>query len=229
MARSGEPRSSQPLQSGPSSKGPRSKSRPIIVGLAVLAVIGFFLVSVAPYASSASAEPAPPKVDRFAGQPIQALDVKAEPAAAIARDTYTVKDPPKPTPTPTPTPSATATDTSSDSDSGASSDSGAPAAGTPDPGSAQAYALQALGGDQAQFNCLVALWNRESHWNVYAYNAGSGAYGIPQALPGSKMASAGPDWQDSYVTQVNWGLGYIDGRYGNPCGAWSHSESTGWY
>ena len=82
------------------------------------------------------------------------------------------------------------------------------------------------GGDQ--FGCLVDLWNRESGWNVYAQNP-SGAYGIPQALPGDKMATAGADWATSAATQIKWGLGYIAGRYGNPCGAWSHSESAGWY
>jgi hypothetical protein len=110
--------------------------------------------------------------------------------------------------------------------------SGAPAAGTPDPGSAQAAgyaAVQARGWGDDEYNCLVSLWNRESHWNVYAYNASSGAYGIPQALPGSKMASAGADWQTNASTQIAWGLGYIQGRYGTPCGAWAHSESSGWY
>ncbi len=110
--------------------------------------------------------------------------------------------------------------------------SSAPAAGTPDPDSAQAIALGIIGshgwGDE-QYNCLVALWNRESHWNVYAHNTGSGAYGIPQALPGDKMASAGADWQTNPATQITWGLGYIEGRYGSPCGAWAHSEDKGWY
>jgi hypothetical protein len=80
----------------------------------------------------------------------------------------------------------------------------------------------------SQFSCLVSLWNRESGWNVHAANS-SGAYGIPQALPGSKMASAGPDWQNNATTQIKWGLGYIKSRYGTPCGAWGHSQSTGWY
>lgn len=110
--------------------------------------------------------------------------------------------------------------------------SAAPAAGTPDPGSAQAIALGIIashgwGGDQ--FNCLVSLWNRESRWNVYAHNTSSGAYGIPQSLPGEKMASAGADWQTNPATQIIWGLGYIEGRYGSPCGAWAHSEDKGWY
>ncbi|MBT2498379.1 hypothetical protein J7E25_04665 [Agromyces sp. ISL-38] len=80
-----------------------------------------------------------------------------------------------------------------------------------------------------QFGCLVSLWGRESGWNVYAENTSSGAYGIPQALPGSKMSTAGDDWATSATTQITWGLGYIAGRYGTPCGAWDHSESVGWY
>lgn len=108
----------------------------------------------------------------------------------------------------------------------------APAVGTPDPGSAQAIAYDmvlARGWDQSEFECLVALWNRESRWNVYAHNTSSGAYGIPQALPGDKMATAGADWQTNPATQITWGLGYIAGRYGTPCGAWEHSELKGWY
>lgn len=104
----------------------------------------------------------------------------------------------------------------------------APAAGTPDPGTAQAIALamvQARGWGNDQYSCLVSLWNRESHWNVYASNP-SGAYGIPQALPGSKM---GAGWQTDPTVQITWGLGYIAGRYGTPCGAWAHSQSSGWY
>ncbi|MFB7892457.1 lytic transglycosylase domain-containing protein [Microbacterium sp. NPDC056044] len=106
------------------------------------------------------------------------------------------------------------------------------AVGGTSPADAQATARAMLGnygwGDD-QFGCLVSLWNKESGWNYQAYNRGSGAYGIPQALPGSKMGSAGADWQTNPATQIAWGLGYISGRYGNPCGAWSHSQSTGWY
>ncbi|MCT9820680.1 lytic transglycosylase domain-containing protein [Microbacterium sp. W1N] len=80
-----------------------------------------------------------------------------------------------------------------------------------------------------QFSCLDRLWQKESGWNPAAHNKGSGAYGIPQALPGSKMATAGSDWETNPATQITWGLGYIAGRYGTPCGAWSHSQSTGWY
>jgi hypothetical protein len=84
-------------------------------------------------------------------------------------------------------------------------------------------------GGSGQFECLVNLWNRESHWNVHAGNPSSGAYGIPQALPGTKMASAGPNWHDDARTQIKWGLGYIKSRYSTPCGAWSHFQSSNWY
>jgi len=80
-----------------------------------------------------------------------------------------------------------------------------------------------------QFPCLDKLWKRESGWNSKAENRSSGAYGIPQALPGSKMASEGSDWRTNAATQIKWGLGYIEGRYNSPCGAWAHSESSGWY
>ena len=108
----------------------------------------------------------------------------------------------------------------------------APAAGTPDPGTAQAIALSMLtarGLGSGEYSCLVSLWNRESGWNVYAQNPSSGAYGIPQALPGNKMATAGADWATNPATQIVWGLSYIEGRYGTPCGAWEHSETIGWY
>jgi hypothetical protein len=80
-----------------------------------------------------------------------------------------------------------------------------------------------------QFPCLNKLWNKESNWRHTASNPSSGAYGIPQALPGSKMGSAGSDWRTNPATQIKWGLGYIEGRYGSPCKAWSHSQSVGWY
>jgi hypothetical protein len=88
--------------------------------------------------------------------------------------------------------------------------------------------VAARGWSSMQYSCLVSLWNKESGWRVHAANP-SGAYGIPQALPGAKMASAGPDWQNSAHTQINWGLGYIASRYGTPCGAWAHSQATNWY
>jgi len=89
--------------------------------------------------------------------------------------------------------------------------------------------LASFGWSSSQFSCLDPLWAHESGWSVTAYNAGSGAYGIPQALPGSRMASAGPDWQTNAATQIRWGLEYIKGTYGSPCGAWDHEQATGWY
>jgi hypothetical protein len=80
-----------------------------------------------------------------------------------------------------------------------------------------------------QFPCLDKLWKKESGWNYRASNRSSGAYGIPQALPGSKMASIASDWKTNPATQIKWGLNYIEGRYDSPCGAWSHSQSSGWY
>lgn len=101
---------------------------------------------------------------------------------------------------------------------------------TPESAKAIAKAMLAeRGWGEDQFQCLDRLWTRESHWNYQARNSSSGAYGIPQALPGSKMGSVAADWQTNPATQITWGLGYIAGRYGNPCGAWAHSQSTGWY
>lgn len=99
-----------------------------------------------------------------------------------------------------------------------------------DPASNQLLGHQLMlnaGFGEDQWPCLLALWNRESGWSQYKANyAGSGAYGIPQALPGSKM---GPGWESDATVQINWGLGYIKGRYGTPCGANSFQQSKGWY
>jgi len=89
--------------------------------------------------------------------------------------------------------------------------------------------VAARGWSSEQMSCLDSLWQRESGWNPHAANPTSSAYGIPQALPGSKMAAAGSDWADNPATQIEWGLDYIADRYGTPCGAWGHSESHGWY
>jgi len=89
--------------------------------------------------------------------------------------------------------------------------------------------LGSYGWGQDQFGCLDSLWSHESGWNPSASNPSSGAYGIPQALPGSKMSSAGSDWATNAATQIRWGLGYIKSLYGSPCGAWSHEQATGYY
>lgn len=80
-----------------------------------------------------------------------------------------------------------------------------------------------------QHSCLVKLWNRESGWRTNAHNKSSGAHGIPQSLPGKKMASMGSDWKSNPETQIKWGLKYIKGRYETPCNALGHSNKKGWY
>ncbi|MEB0285515.1 MULTISPECIES: lytic transglycosylase domain-containing protein [Cryobacterium] len=160
---------------------------------------------------------------RFAGQATQVVQVNGSYSNTIVRESYTVTEKPKPAPVPV----VVAAKSSSKSSSSAS----APTAAVANPGSAQAYAAGAVaarGWGEDQYSCLVALWNKESGWRVNAENP-SGAYGIPQALPGSKMASAGADWATNAGTQIEWGLGYITGRYGTPCGAWAHSVDSGWY
>ena len=112
-----------------------------------------------------------------------------------------------------------------------SSPSAAPPPAAPS-GSAQRIAAAMLGSfgwSASEFACLDPLWAHESGWSTTADNAGTGAYGIPQALPGAKMASAGPDWQTDAATQIKWGLGYIKDTYGSPCAAWAHEQETGWY
>jgi hypothetical protein len=89
--------------------------------------------------------------------------------------------------------------------------------------------LAHFGWGQRQWKPLKWLWNRESGWNKYATNPYSGAYGIPQAVPGNKMASAGNHWRTNATTQIRWGLRYIKSRYGRPRVAWNHSQAYGWY
>lgn len=101
-----------------------------------------------------------------------------------------------------------------------------------DPTAAQQTAqsmLSSFGFGSSQWSCLYSLWERESGWNVYASNPSSGAYGIPQSLPGYKMASAGSDWQTDAATQIRWGLGYIKSTYGTPCAAWQNEVNYGYY
>lgn len=206
-----------------------SRRRGVMSGFAVLAVLGFGAAYIGPMTATSpraqAAEVAPISLYASTIANAQAYLAASDQTAGLGRDSvvYSVYVTPKPTPTPTP---------SAAKGSSTSSSSWSPPFVAPDPGTAQsiAYAMvQQRGWGDDEFACLVALWNKESGWRVGAYNAGSGAYGIPQALPGSKMASAGADWETNPATQIAWGLGYIGGRYSSPCGAWSHSQSTGWY
>jgi len=105
------------------------------------------------------------------------------------------------------------------------------AANTPEGAKATAAQMAAsqYGWGADQFSCLNSLWEKESNWNYQAYNGSSGATGIPQSLPGDKMASFGADWQTNATTQIAWGLDYISRAYGTPCAAWGHSQATDWY
>ncbi|MBC2906987.1 transglycosylase SLT domain-containing protein [Streptomyces cupreus] len=94
--------------------------------------------------------------------------------------------------------------------------------------SAQATAKKMIG-DSAQYQCFSNIVDHESGWDVNATNPSSGAYGLVQALPASKMASAGSDWKTNAATQIEWGVDYMKDRYGSPCGAWNFWQANGWY
>ncbi|GAB3616844.1 hypothetical protein GCM10027416_14010 [Okibacterium endophyticum] len=209
---------------------PRSRSPIALFCFAFAAAVSFLAVNVVDPYSGATASPYFQVAPRYAGLETQDLTVAGSYETAFTREGYEIFVPPPPEPSPPP---VTETEESDDSDSESSSGGGwAPPAVAPDPGSAQAVAYEmvaARGWGEDQYSCLVSLWNKESGWRVNAHNASSGAYGIPQALPGSKMATAGADWETNPATQITWGLGYIQGRYGSPCGAWAHSQSVGWY
>ncbi|MEU8586767.1 transglycosylase SLT domain-containing protein [Streptomyces sp. NPDC048664] len=107
--------------------------------------------------------------------------------------------------------------------------SGTAMAATPDSATnAQAIAHQMIP-DAAQFDAFNKIVSHESGWNMHATNASSGAYGLVQALPGSKMASAGADWKTNPATQIKWGLDYMNSRYGSPVGAWNFWSTHHWY
>ena len=105
-------------------------------------------------------------------------------------------------------------------------------AATPETGSIKEFAYSLVNKNnwgRDQYSCLVALWERESNWRWDAMNKSSGAYGIPQSLPGRKMAEMGADWATNPETQVRWGISYIKSRYGAPCGAMAHANKFNWY
>ncbi|MAB19714.1 lytic transglycosylase domain-containing protein [Microbacterium sp. UBA3394] len=209
-----------------------SRRRGVLAVFATLAAFGFVIAYAGPTGvalSQAAAEETQP-ITLYSStlgdvQTLVTADAGDDEIPTFERGNYEVYVTPTPTPTPEPV-------VASESSSSSAGGGWAPPFVTPDPGSAQAIAYEmvtARGWGDGEFSCLVALWNKESGWRVNAYNASSGAYGIPQSLPGSKMASAGADWETNPATQISWGLGYIGGRYGTPCGAWGHSQSVGWY
>jgi hypothetical protein len=204
-------------------------------GRATLQVIGLVAASAAVFVTVVSPNLHPERASAsFDGDfaqgvaAAQSLDISGSAAASVFRDGYSVTEAPKPiivVETKTP---------SSSGSSESSSDSGCPDpdAAVADPSGAQAVAADlaaARGWTGAQFDALLALWSRESGWRVNALNPSSCAYGIPQALPGSKMSAAGSDWLTNPATQITWGLNYIQGRYGDPLAALAHSDANHWY
>ncbi|WP_241992791.1 lytic transglycosylase domain-containing protein [Cryobacterium frigoriphilum] len=213
----------------------RSKAKASQVLFAFTAASAFVLVTIVDPYSGATASPyfqiAPTVVDRFDGQNTQTLAIAGGFTNTVTRDGFAVTEI---VPEPEPVVVASVPEQSDDSEADAAEPKvyTAPPAAVPDPGSAKAYAYTAIasrGWGEEQYNCLVSLWQKESGWNVAAMNSSSGAYGIPQSLPGSKMSSAGSDWETNAGTQIEWGLGYITDRYGSPCGAWAKSQNSGWY
>ncbi|MBF4616921.1 hypothetical protein ITJ44_02370 [Clavibacter sp. VKM Ac-2873] len=224
----------QPLTTAPRAV-PRRRSafsRVAAPTIAFGAAAAFMLVNVVDPTSGAVANPQYQEyqatVAQLARADAQSITVTtADTAVEIEPGFESVAAPPPPPPVASAAPST-------GSGSGAKSPGsggGGGAIAIPDPGSAKGIArsiLASQGMGDDEYACLDYLWTKESGWRVNAYNP-SGAYGIPQALPGSKMASAGADWQTNPATQITWGLGYIDSRYGSPCGAKAHSVLKNWY
>ncbi|WPO87794.1 lytic transglycosylase domain-containing protein [Herbiconiux sp. KACC 21604] len=197
-----------------------------VIGLAAVTACAFVTV-VAP---NLQVQPAVASFDGTFAQgdvEVQNLDVSGSVAASVFRDGYSVTEAPKPVIVEVAVPKGSSSSSSSDDDGCPD-----PNAAVADPAGAQAVAAElaaARGWTGAQFDALLALWSRESGWRVNALNKSSCAYGIPQALPGSKMSAAGADWLTNPATQITWGLNYIQGRYGDPLSALAHSDANHWY
>jgi hypothetical protein len=207
---------------------PRSRSPFTLFIFAFTAALGVIAVNVVDPYSGATASPYFQVAERYDGKAMQNLAVAGAYETGFTRDGYNVIAAPPPPP---PVPVVVEPVVKKETETKKSTSAPLPVVKA-DPGSAQAIAhdmVMARGWGEDQFSCLVSLWKKESGWRVNASNPSSGAYGIPQALPGSKMGSAGSDWATNPATQITWGLGYITGRYGTPCGAWSHSQAKNWY
>ncbi|WP_174522995.1 lytic transglycosylase domain-containing protein [Herbiconiux solani] len=213
----------------------RASTNPVVrTGLQVMAfgvAVAFMLLfAVDPHSVGANASQSfAPNIVPTDGR-VQSLAVSGGAAQSVSRDGYTITAPPPPPPAPEPV--AVPVSAAAAKTAAAPADCNAnvvPTPGPPEAGSLQDIAYQAVmgyGWGEQNYYYLLALWNRESGWNPEAHNASSGAHGIPQALPGSKM---GPGWESDPNVQINWGLQYIAGVYGTPCEAWASSEDRGWY
>ena len=206
----------------------------VVAGCAAsgLVLAGVVQLAGAPAPTAAAVE-LPSVAELAAAQP-QTYQASLVDAASGVRDEQVSLEL-EPEPTPEPAPAAASSESSSDS-GGSSSGSNAPSyptGGTYTGESPQAIAqnLLASRGMADQWGCFEAIIGQESGWNPYAENPYSGAYGIPQALPGSKMASHGADWATNPATQIAWALDYMNGRYGSPCGAYDFkfTQGNGWY
>jgi hypothetical protein len=185
-------------------------ARAILAVAAVALLFDAAIVALPALADNRGASPSPTPI-------VAALEVEA--SASVAGPTVPIYDPTEsPTPPPTPSPTAVPTPTPRP---------------TPKPTprdtvwNARIWLKAQIGA--TQYNCIYQIFERESKWNTYAGNPSSGAYGIPQAFPGSKMATFGSNWRYSPLTQVKWGLWYVNQRYGSACQAWAFWQAHGWY
>jgi outer membrane biosynthesis protein TonB len=210
--------------------------RPIYLGsaLAFAIILAVALVGLASVVTGS--EPAPPStLDPAAFRPVAIADPVADATPPGRRDELPSAAPslepsaaPSPSPSPSPTPKPTLRPTPKPTPRPTPKPTPKP---TPVPAptvaSAKAYALSVLGA--SQYACLDAIATHESNWNTYAVSPSTGAYGIPQALPGDKMATVGADWRTDPLTQVRWMIGYVRDAYGSACGAWSFWQMNSWY
>ena len=205
----------------------RAKTAKIVAPVAaMLAVAGMTLVAIAQTPAAAEASILP-SVDQIAQQQAQGYSAAlvtgqdAAPAPTLGRGEVGSVEVATPEPKPT--------QSSSGGSSGGSTNYG-PTVPASESQAIAAQMISARGWGDEQFTCLVKLWDKESGWRVNAENSSSGAYGIPQSLPGNKMAAAGDDWRTNPATQISWGINhYIAPRYGTPCAAWEHSQAKNWY
>ena len=212
----------------------RRRTRGAAAFAGTAAALGIAAAVIAPSLATAPAEQAeaadPPSVAELLDEPQEYQADLGAAAAAVDRDEAVHAVEEKPTPTPTPEPEPQAASSSSSGSSGSTGESSrisgrGASYSAPSPGSNRALgeqlALSLYGWGSDEFACLDALWTQESQWNQYAQNPSSGAYGIPQSYPASKMASAGDDWRTNPETQIRWGLSYIAGtKHTTPCGIW---------
>jgi hypothetical protein len=184
--------------------------RTTIRGISAVTVVGGIMAAalVGP-AIASDAEPAPPNSAPMSDDAQRTVMDWTLPNARYLRHVH------KPRPRPQPTTASRTT-------------TRAPLTSS-DPRSIAHAMLLRQGYSEGEWTCLDALWARESSWNITASNSSSGAYGIPQALPGDKMAAFGGDWRTNPITQISWGLWYIRESYGSPCGALSHENASGYY